>query len=253
MAYENPIPYLDEDISCDESETLLDYEPINEVYFAFIDVLGFKRDFDNMKISQEDIPNKYRDVFNYYFSLMNASKFMNEGKSKECYAGQTSDSLYFYTKRTDYLMQFIKIYSHFSLYAMSKNVFFRGGIAKGKLFKKEMYQFYGDSVIGAYLLECNISKNPIIVIDDQTHDDMCGISEYNDIVETSGERHYIKPFHYLNRKIDLDIDSSVELKQIKPQCIQDHISKNKKAFEYDEKNYNKYTFLLNQFIENSNK
>ncbi len=128
--------------------------------------------------------------------------------------------------------------------------FFRGGIAKGELFKKAMYQFYGDSVIGAYLLESNISKNPIIVIDDQTHIDMCKIAGYNDIIDQCGERHYIKPFYYLQKEVSqvsLDIDSTVELKSINPDEIRKNIISNKKAFEYDDKNYGKYTFLLKQF------
>ncbi len=130
MAYKNPIPNLEDDMDGKKAEFVSDdepsdYESMDKVYFAFIDVLGFKKDFDDLKISKEkDIPDKYRNVFNYYFSLMNAAKFMKNDNITECYAGQTSDSLYFYTKRPDYLMEFIKIFSHFSLYAMSQNVFF---------------------------------------------------------------------------------------------------------------------------------
>lgn len=252
MPYSNPIPDLADEIENTSVESESDYTPMNEVYFAFIDVLGFKKTFDDMKISKEkDIANKYRDVFNYYFSLMNAAKFMEKGKDTGCYAGQTSDSLYFYTDRTDYLMQFIKIFSHFSLYAMSQNVFFRGGIAKGTLYKKEQYQFYGDSVIGAYLLESNISKNPIIVVDEQTHADMSNISGYKDLVDKKQDRHYIKPFGFLDNPLVLDIDENFELKEIDPYQIEINIQENKTAFEYDAKNYAKYVFLLTEF-ENGN-
>lgn len=253
VAYSNPIPSLDDEAENTDTESEFDYTPMNEVYFAFIDVLGFKKTFDDIKISKEkDVANKYRNVFNYYFSLMNAAKFMEQGKSTGCYAGQTSDSLYFYTERTDYLMQFIKIFSHFSLYAMSQNVFFRGGIAKGTLYKKEKYQFYGDSVIGAYLLESNISKNPIIVIDERTHADMESVCGYSDFVEYDKDRHYIKPFVYLSKKAFLDIDENFIVKEIDPSKVEANIVENKKAFEYDANNYAKYAFLLKQ-LKNSNK
>ena len=117
MPYENPIPDLDEEnVDTAQEMESSDYTPMEEVYFAFIDVLGFKKTFDDMKISHnKKDAEKYRKVFNYYFALMNAAKFMEKGKDTGCYAGQTSDSLYFYTERTDFLMQFIKIFSHFNL------------------------------------------------------------------------------------------------------------------------------------------
>lgn len=253
MSYSNPIPKLEDEIENTSVESESDYTPMTEVYFAFIDVLGFKKTFDDIKISKEkDIADKYRDVFNYYFSLMNAARFMEKGKNTGCYAGQTSDSLYFYTGRTDYLMEFIKIFSHFSLYAMSKNVFFRGGIAKGTLYKKEQYQFYGDSVIGAYLLESNISKNPIIVIDEQTHADMSSISGYKGLVGRSPDRHYIKPFASLANPLVLDIDENFELKKIDRHQIKTNIQENKTIFEYDAKNYAKYVFLLTELEGGNN-
>ena len=252
MAYENPIPNLDDIIASSTTDSEMDYKPLKEVYFAFIDVLGFKKTFDDMKISQkDDIADKYKDVFNYYFALMNASKFMSKGDKNRCYAGQTSDSLYFYTERPDYLLQFIKIFSHFSLYAMSKNVFFRGGIAKGTLYMKEMHQFYGDSVIGAYLVESNVSKRPIIVIDEKTHLDMEKVPGYKEIMDDKQGRHYIKPFKFLNEKISLDIDEKFELRGIDCKEIERNILENKEAFEYDPNNYSKYTFLLDEFNESN--
>lgn len=253
MAYLNPIPTLDDYVENDQSENKPDYKPMKEVYFAFIDVLGFKKTFDDIKISKEsDIANKYRDVFNYFFTLMNSAKFMEAGEKTGCYAGQTSDSLYFYTDRTDYLMQFIKIFSHFSLYAMSKDVFFRGGIAKGTLYKKEKYQFYGDCVIGAYLLESKISKYPVIVIDEKTHNDMSKVNGYSDFVNKMQERNYIKPFYTLNRKIILDINDDSILNEIDSEKIKNNIHENKNAFEYDANNYAKYVFLLKELEEANN-
>lgn len=137
MAYQNPTPKIeDETLVEDRNAEPSDYTTIEKVYFAFIDVLGFKKAFDDLKISNnEEAPNKYRDVFNYYFSLMNSAKFM-QGEKTGCYAGQTSDSLYFYTEREDYLLQFIKIFSHFNLYAMSNNVFLEVALQKAIYTKK---------------------------------------------------------------------------------------------------------------------
>ena len=253
MAYSNPIPELDDELDVLTTECEADYIQKDNVYFAFIDVLGFKKTFDDIKISKEkDSADKYRDVFNYYFALMNSAKFMEKGENTGCYAGQTSDSLYFYTERPDYLMQFIKIFSHFNLYAMTQNVFFRGGIAKGSLYRKEKYQFYGDSVIGAYLIESNISKNPIITVDENTHVDMSNISGYGELVDTYQNRHYIKPFEFLNKNINLDIDENFIFKEVDGNLIESNIRENKSIFEYDSNNFSKYVFLLDQ-LKKSNK
>lgn len=53
MAYKNPIPKFN-----DSSETSIDvieadYTEIKQVYFAFIDVLGFKKTFDDIRISKQ--------------------------------------------------------------------------------------------------------------------------------------------------------------------------------------------------------
>ncbi len=243
MAYKNPEPSLDEEFEevIDQGES--DYTRIDEVYFAFIDVLGFKKTFDDIKISEEDIKaDKYRDVFNYYFELMNATRFMEKGKSTGCYAGQTSDSLYFYTDRPDFLVEFMKIFSHFSLYAMSKNVFFRGGIAKGNLYRKEKYQFYGNSVIYAYLLESIISKYPIVVIDERTNEDMKNVFEYEKMVDMKNGRYYIKPFVFLDDKVILDTDDFTT-REIDADMVRKNIEDNRRLFEYDAKNYEKYIFL----------
>lgn len=243
MAYKNPEPNLDETIEGAIEENESDYTRIDEVYFAFIDVLGFKKTFDDIKISEEDIKaDKYRDVFNYYFELMNATRFMEKGKSTGCYAGQTSDSLYFYTDRPDFLVEFMKIFSHFSLYAMSKNVFFRGGIAKGNLYRKEKYQFYGNSVIYAYLLESVISRYPIVVIDEKTNEDMKNVLEYEKMVNMKNGRYYIKPFVFLNEKVILDTDDFIT-REIDENIVRKNIEDNRRLFEYDAKNYEKYIFL----------
>ena len=141
---------------------------IEECYFAFVDVLGFKRDFleEGERICGER-PNKYDEVFKYYFELMEKAVF---SQYNDFYAGQTSDSLYFYTSNTQCLVDYIRIFQHFNNYAMSKKVFFRGGIAKGILYYNQRHQFYGDSVIKAYLLESVVAVYPRIIIDKKTYD-----------------------------------------------------------------------------------
>lgn len=253
MAYKNPEPNLDEIFDDLNEENESDYTRIDEVYFAFIDVLGFKKTFDDIRISEEETrADKYRDVFNYYFELMNAARFMEKGKSTGCYAGQTSDSLYFYTDRADFLVEFMKIFSHFSLYAMSKDVFFRGGIAKGNLYKKENYQFYGDSVIYAYLLESVISKYPIIIIDEKTNEDMKNMPEYGTMVGSDNGRYYIKPFEFLSNDVILDTDNFIK-REIDADKIRKNIENNRSLFEYDAKNYEKYVFLQKELKKCDNK
>lgn len=255
MSYINPVPIINDYVdNKDKEESEQDYLPKKEVYFAFIDVLGFKKAFEDLKISKkEESISKYRDVFNYYFELMNSANFMEPGLNTGCYAGQTSDSLYFYTERIDYLVQFLKIFMHFNLYSMSKDVFFRGGIAKGTLYTKKKYQYYGDSVIGAYLLESKISKYPIIVLDEETFKDVKKDKEIIHFLTTKEERHYIKPFEFLKSSVKLDIDHNFRLKEINEDLLLNNIMINKKKFEYDDKNFSKYVFLQKEFIKKNEK
>lgn len=254
-AYKNPVPSLDPPakksvVEFDETE----YTAKESVYFAFIDVLGFKKAFDDNRHTRNDATDdkfveKFKKVFRYYFSLMNSFNFMKHGRSL-CYAGQTSDSLYFYTEREDILIGFLKIFSHFNAYAMTQDVFFRGGIAKGSLFCKQDYQFYGDSVIYAYLLESEIAKYPLIVIDKNTFDAIETSSECDKLIMTVNGRYYLKPFAYLEHKFDLDLDEpSLILKEIDEELLRKTIEQNKSKFEYDAKNYEKYVCLEKQYEE----
>lgn len=256
MAYKNPLPSVDDNMLLEQVEVQKeksvdesledDYGSKKMVYFAFIDVLGFKKTFDdNRENENDDFAEKYRKVFNYYFQLIYASDFMKDRSSTGCYAGQTSDSLYFYTPRVDILIEFIKLYSHFNLYAMSQDVFFRGGIAKGTLYIKEEYQFYGDSVIYAYLIENSISKYPIIVVDESTTNDIRELAVFDKLISKKS-RHYIKPFAFLENNFSLEIDDSFILQEIDTEKIRDNINKNMGLFEYDAKNYEKYTFLCEE-------
>lgn len=257
-SYKNPLPTVESDEQIKNGTDVVivdDYSYREPVYFAFIDVLGFKKTFDdNREKNGNEFADKYREVFNYYFELMDAANFMVNKENTGCYAGQTSDSLYFYTPRSDMLIEFIKIFSHFHLYAMTKNIFFRGGIAKGKLFLKKEYQFYGDSVINAFLLESMVSKHPIIVIDESTYQDIKDIKECDILIKSMNERHYIRPFVYLKEKINLDINeiSLINIRETDKNTILENIKMNKKLFEYDCKNFEKYVFLMKEFSESVN-
>lgn len=247
--FSNPTPILGSEVD-KQTETPVEYISMRSVFFAFIDILGFKNSFDvKNKESGRWPAKKYKDVFSYFFTLMGAANFMKSNGEGECYAGQTSDILYFYTSRVDFLMEFIKIFTHFNLYAMSQDVFFRGGIAKGELHHKEKYQFYGDSVINAYLLESEISKNPIVVIDDNTYEEIKGYKECEYLIGHSGERHYINPFVALSKDINLDIEDKdlAEVKEINKSKVIKEIQRNKRLFEYDSRNFDKYVFLESEY------
>lgn len=253
--YVNPNPSL-EDLEEQEKiqrkiEYADDYTPKSSVYFAFIDVLGFKKTFDDNRYQEKnDFADKYRDVFNYYFELMTSAKFMNNDSG--CYAGQTSDSLYFYTDRIDMLVEFIKLFARFNLYAMEKDVFFRGGIAKGGLFSKAKHQFYGDSVIFAYLLESVVAKYPVIFIDQNTYEDLKVFKQIQNLIENQNQRHYIKPFSLLLKDMPLDLNFPDIVREIDEQRIWKNINTNKKMFEFDVKNYEKYVFLCKEYERTKN-
>lgn len=225
-----------------------DYSEIEDVYFAFIDVLGFSKTFGagaKDKDKKKQLADGYRDIFNYFFSLIGSSQALRL-TANTC-AGQTSDSLYFYTDRTDMMIEFIKIYSHFSLYAMSKNIFFRGGIAKGCLFKKASYQFFGDSIIKAYSLESQISKYPIITVDSAASK---GLSEEKIFAKMRttepdrlSNRVFIDPFYGWGNEIDVRLEDGFMCRNIDYDAIVRVIDENLVRFEFDEKNYQKYLFL----------
>jgi hypothetical protein len=265
MAYTNPKPQLhdeEKEVSIPHQEkTTADYTQWESVYFAFVDVLGFKQTFDeNRKNPSGEFAKSFKESFQYFRLLMNGARFADN--DNQWNAGQTSDSLYFYTTRPDYLSAFIKIYSHFSLYAMSKDVFLRGGIAKGNLYVDKPHQFYGDSVIKAYLLENSVAKNPIIVIDRNTYDDLKNAEDAISFLveELPPKRSYIKPF------VSIDTGELQAFLKVSPSDlhaitddvwteINRNIEKNLERFEFDDKNYHKYAFLqkqLNDFQKGQN-
>lgn len=256
VAYKNPIPSVAFSEKSKEHKGVEfienDYNAKESVYFAFIDVLGFKKVFDDNRQNNNNLKNdkfaeKFKEVFKYYFTLMGSANFADVEK---CYAGQTSDSLYFYTESEVILIEFLKIFSHFNAYAMTQDVFFRGGIAKGNLFYNQSHQFYGESVIYAYLLESEISKNPIVIIDENTYNAMELSPERSSLVKEQNGRYYLRPFSYLKNRFDLDIKNpSIKVREINPKQVRERIEENKAKFEYDGKNYEKYVFLLKEYIE----
>lgn len=111
---------------------------------------------------------------------------------------------------------------------MTQDVFFRGGIANGNLFYKEDYQFYGESVINAYLLESQISRNPIIIVDEKTYDIISSSQGYDKFITSKNGRYYLAPFSYLEHSFNLDInESQIKAKDIKQECLQRIIEENK--------------------------
>lgn len=228
------------------------YKNIKPVYFVFLDVLGFKQDYKLHKSSKE-VSEKYSSVFSKYSDIMD--KYLGKNKDEIGYAGQTSDSLYFYTERIDFLVDFLKIYAYFSLYAMTKGVFFRGGVAKGELyFKNSRYQFYGDSVIGAYLIESNIAEYPRVVLDISTTKEIKDDKIIAQLIKFEEPRGYINPFtkaifdYKCNiRGIDydeLDIDKIACISKIK-YVINNKIKEN----EYEPRICSKYQGLLKDINE----
>lgn len=280
VMYENPIPSVEDGAQelqkehQDEKkheriksvEDQSDYKYQETVYFAFIDVLGFKKAFDEHREVQNNDDNgeymeskahdisfaeKYRDVFIYYFELMEASSIISQKERTGCYAGQTSDSLYFYCTRKDWLIDYIKMFLHLNLFAMSKDVFFRGGIARGNLFIKDPHQFYGESVIYSYLLESDISKYPTIVIDENTYNDIKDCREVDLLVREKRGRHYLNIFAPLCKEFTLPLkdDTIIDIKEIDKEKILNNIKKNQEKFEYNASNYEKYVFLVEEYEE----
>lgn len=257
--YKNPLPLVeDEKIESGNEEYGSDYEYKKTVFFAFIDILGFKKAFDDhredeLEGKKRDIKfaDKFREVFIYYFELIYASNLISLKTRTGCYAGQTSDSLYFYSPREDLLIEYIKLFLHFNLFAMSKNVFFRGGIAKGDLFIKEPHQFYGESVIYSYLLESVISRFPIIVIDENTYKAIKDYSETKFLVKKDkNDRHYLNIFAPLYPEFSMSFrDEMFNVREINEDQVLENIKKNRKKFEYDAKNYEKYGFLMKEYQE----
>lgn len=256
--YKNPVPSVDDIAEVKQDvEERNDYDYNKKIFFAFIDVLGFKKVFDDNregdKVNDVEFASKFREVFIYYFELMNASHLLEK---TGCYAGQTSDSLYFYSPREDWLMEYIKIFLHFNLFAMSKDVFFRGGVAEGNLFIKNPYQFYGESVIYSYLLESVISKYPIVVIDEDTYRAIENFPDTKYMVSKKNGRYYLNILAPLKKGFSLDLkNGEFELKKFDVKQILENIKRNKRKFEYDAQNYAKYDFLLKEFArlqENEN-
>lgn len=261
--YVNPIPSVeDEEERRDNIEYGTEYDYKTKVFFAFIDVLGFKNAFDEHRECDDSetdadgeehkniaIAKRFQDVFVYYFELMNATNIISQKEKTGCYAGQTSDSLYFYSPREDWLLEYIKVFLHLNLYAMSQDVFFRGGIAKGNLFVKDPYQFYGESVIYSYLLESEISKFPIIVVDENTYEAIKDFPETKTLVKEMNGRHYLNIFAPLSADFELGLDEEamIIVREIDEEQILRNIKKNKGKFEYSAKNHEKYAFLLREY------
>lgn len=248
----NPDVTLDDDV-IQKKEESSQYVPNKNMFFAFVDVLGFQQTYEEHREDESsDFAKAYERVFGYFCRLMNNAKFIKDKPRNEwvAAAGQTSDSLYFYTDRIDFLAGFVKIYSHFILYAMSQNVFFRGGIGHGGLFINTPYQFYGDSVIKAFLMESTIAKLPRVAIDEKTRFELDPYLDEKFFKDEKG-RHYIAPCINVKRKDILEYyDSDFVFEDIGAdviKCIEHNINFNHNKFEFVEGTYQKYDYLSTCF------
>ena len=265
-AMPNVTPTIHDDIGQSQGlENAADGEKYNnytfygDVFFAFIDVLGFKKAFEEKAIISSYIePEKetsvqapaYDKVFELFFDLINNSNFYNSTEARDRYAGQTSDTIYFYTRHPNILLDFLKIFSYLNLYAMSLGIFFRGGVSHGGLYVNQPHQFYGDSVINAYQFESDIAKNPILLIDDFTTKELTKLKEYPSdfIIGTGNKRNYLDPFAFWSGNYKLgSLVQNIESIDIRPEMIERILNEKKMKHEYDARNYDKYIFLINEF------
>ncbi len=251
--YQNPTPEVDgkaKSIVLPQNDKDIGrYEKFSDsTYFAFIDVLGFKNDYYESEIRSKDREShdenespaqKYDEIFTTFFDLIDKSKVCTTGRA---HAGQTSDSLFFYTDRADYLANFIRLFSYFSAYSMTKGVFFRGGIGCGNLYCRSAHMFYGQSVINAYLLESVIAKNPVIAIDRTTYQALQETELQEDTyfyLDEHNGRYYINPFAYFCEDFSLPF----ETESINEELIVKNIDAEIERFEYEPSTYSKYLKL----------
>lgn len=252
MLYTNPtieLPQAEEAKSLKKATLKIgkEYIKLDPTYFVFIDVLGFKETF------HKDMSTNIKDVFEYFNSLMEQMRCLNQEPDK-CYAGQTSDSLYFYTTELNYLIWFINVFLHFNLYAMSKGVFFRGGIAKGTLYVNKPYQFYGDCVINSFLLEEQIAQYPRIAIDKATMKDLGKKNTLWKFEEVKSERNFLIPFsEVIEEDISVYLGTPNAIFQKNDENVikkvRKIIAENQAKSEFNDKLYQKYSYLLKECDE----
>ena len=123
--------------------------------------------------------------------------------------------------------------------------FLEGGLLK------EIYQFYGESVIYSYLLESVISRFPIIVIDENTYDAIKCYSETSLLIKKDKNgRHYLNIFAPLCSEFSMNFNNEMfTIREINKEQVLENIKKNRNKFEYDAKNYEKFVFLLKEYEE----
>ena len=101
------------------------------------------------------------------------------------------------------------------------------------------------------MLESVISRFPIVVIDENTYNAIKNYSETDLLVKKDkNDRHYLDIFAPLCPKFSMSFsDAMFAARKINKNEILDNIMKNRKKFEYDAKNYEKYGFLLREYRE----
>lgn len=252
-----------------------EYKEFPNMYFVFIDVLGFKKTIDEHrdamyrekdKTCSGEFEEKYKNIFCKYFDFVDI--LGKEISNDAFYTGQISDSLFFYTSNIGVLSQYIDILLNFLLYAMSEGVFLRGGITKGRLYvdRNHKNQYYGDCVAYAYLLESSVAKYPRIMVDTQTYQDLSEAYEKvskdefqkrANIFKTKADknvgRQWLNNFYCLeNQSIYLRDKQNRELKDL---CLEINksIDLNIEKKEFENSTYEKYISIKKEFDETYNK
>lgn len=267
MGYKNKIPTVDsnEIKTQDIHEHEEGYDRHEGVYFAFIDVLGFKNLYTTEQSSNAKSKKSFSDlcgeVFDDYFDSV---KFLCEKRSQSLFCiGQISDTLYCYTDNCNMLIDFLYEFQCFNLRAMSQGIFFRGGVAHDEIFCRDDFQYYGKCVINAYMLEEEISKMPRIVIDYKTYNDIqkcvqeheppCGVNNF--VIEGKDGRYYLDVFGIINvaknnTKIEQHIVGEMysQVNDLVTQ-LEKRIGDSIQKFEFDYANHQKYVYLKNDLGE----
>lgn len=134
-------------------------------YVAFLDILGFKNMVMN---NSEKVLLTLRQIRGFCNQFYGYDR-KNRGTDKDPMKGiplvtMFSDSVMI-TAPTClwFLHEFVDLISHLQYFLLTQGVLLRGGIDVGKVFHDNNYLF-GKGLVGAYLIECNISKYPRIVI-----------------------------------------------------------------------------------------
>lgn len=134
-------------------------------YVAFLDILGFKNMiFDDMNKVYLAL-NKVKEFSSSYCNVTNSMTDISIDVLPK--ATMFSDSVVISIPESDcYLEQFVKIVSKLQYELLKDGILLRGGIELGYIFH-DNYFVFGESLVKAYLLECETAKYPRIMISEE--------------------------------------------------------------------------------------